>query len=345
MVEKNAVGGRADRTLILALRGFSIPQKTYLHTVLELASCDDIGWWQLGEPANSDAVLLNADSLNENGENRSANLMSALPIEVMCSAFAAEESEQCGLQLPLSYSRIVALLGKLYRQLQHSAENSDVSVQSVANMPTLSLADVTPLPDQFRRTRSFYEETRLLGLLRELIDQGQPVEIHHPRFTTLRLYPRQGLFESESSDVLIPAMFRTLVVEFSTSSLDRDPTPWHGLAKQPLWRLVFLAALYGSEGRLHKHLNQDDKLELLSAVDFTIVPEALAYQPIANYLRNGDAASVNQIAARVGVRVEKVIDFCNACEEVFLLHCTPAIATVSNANITSSATTRITVDG
>jgi hypothetical protein len=176
------------------------------------------------------------------------------------------------------------------------------------------------LGDKDRPARKFFEVARMLGLIKRAMDQGQVTAIMHRRYPTVWIYPDQGVYATPSHGALVPAMFRTLASEFTLrpmgSSRAREPLPsWE---KGRLGRLLYLAALYGSEGRLREGCHFGDKLRLLAKPDFTTVPGVTEYRAIARFMLKR-SADISTIAAGTGVSAETVIDFCNACDEVLLI--------------------------
>ncbi len=174
--------------------------------------------------------------------------------------------------------------------------------------------------DKDRPARKFFEVARMLGLIKRAMGQGQVTAIMHRRYPTVWIYPDQGVYATPSHRALVPAMFRTLASEFTLrpmgSSRAREPLPsWE---KGRLGRLLYLAALYGSEGRLREGCHFGDKLRLVAKPDFTTVPGVTEHRAIARFMLKR-SADISTIAAETGVPAETVIDFCNACDEVLLI--------------------------
>jgi hypothetical protein len=171
-----------------------------------------------------------------------------------------------------------------------------------------------------RPARKFFEAARLLGILKEAVERGQVTAVMHHRHPPLWIYPEQGLYATPFEAALTPRMFRTLASEFSVRTLGgargRDPLPkWD---KGRLGRLLYLAALYGSEGRLLKGNHFGDRLRLRAAPDFGALPDVAGHRVVADFML-GRRADIATVAAETGVSVETVIDFCNACEQVLLI--------------------------
>ena len=177
-----------------------------------------------------------------------------------------------------------------------------------------------------RPARRFYEATRFLGILKSSIEKNQATEITHYRFPAVRIYPDQKTYATPRNSKFPIKMFRTLAVEFSNQKLTKmsereAPVDWQ---IKPLWQLLFLATLYGAEGRLMEGTQLSDKLQLISEPDYHIVPKKPAYEAIARTLQAHESVTLKTIADQSGVRIETVIDFCNACEEAQLIKRLPS---------------------
>ena len=195
----------------------------------------------------------------------------------------------------------------------HSAEHLDTTAPS----PPLTNTE-TDLLSLNRPAKRFYAATRFLGLLKDIIETGLATEITHHQFPAVRIYPDQQTYATPQDNKLSAQVFKTLVVEFSSHELSKQnereiPVNWQ---VKPLWKLLFLAALHGSEGRLMENARIADKLQLISEPDYNIVPRAPEYEAIVNAMPADEPVCLKTIADESGVTVETVIDFCNACEEV-----------------------------
>lgn len=172
-----------------------------------------------------------------------------------------------------------------------------------------------------RPARRFYEATRFLGILKSSIEKNQATEITHYQFPAVRIYPDQKTYASSRNSRFPIKMFRTLAVEFSNQKLTKmsereAPVDWQ---IKPLWQLLFLATLYGSEGRLLEGTQLSDKLQLVSEPDYNIVPGKPEYEAISRTMKTYETINLKTIADKSGIRIETVIDFCNACEEAQLI--------------------------
>ncbi|MES9981284.1 MAG: hypothetical protein ABW107_21430, partial [Candidatus Thiodiazotropha sp. 6PLUC5] len=103
-----------------------------------------------------------------------------------------------------------------------------------------------------------------------------------------------------------------------------EQVPPEGWDARPLWLLFYLAALYGSGGRLMENNTTEDRLSLTSEPDFEVVPHDLDYRKIAEYMMTNESQDIQKIADGAGVNVKTVIDFCNACQEIDLIDRTPS---------------------
>lgn len=172
-----------------------------------------------------------------------------------------------------------------------------------------------------RPARRFYEATRFLGILKSAIEKNQATEITHYQFPAVRIYPDQKTYATPQDSKFPIKMFRTLAVEFSNQKLTKlsereAPVGWQ---IKPLWQLQFLATLYASEGRLMEGTLLSDKLQLVAEPDYNLVPRKPEYEAIARTMKTYNTSDLKTIADNSGVRIETVIDFCNACEEAQLI--------------------------
>jgi hypothetical protein len=172
-----------------------------------------------------------------------------------------------------------------------------------------------------RPARRFYQATRYLGILKNAIEKNQATEITHYQFSAVRIYPDQKTYATPKNSEFPIKMFRTLAVEFSSQKLTRmsekePPIDWE---IKPLWQLLFMATLYGSEGRLMEGTQLSDELQLVAEPDYNIVPGKSEYEAIAGIMKTYETINLKTIADKSRVRIETVIDFCNACEQAQLI--------------------------
>ncbi len=294
--------------LQLAVCGFNRPDRTFIKTMIELAAEREVGAWTFVDDAPSDALLLNIDTLRHQEGEVNFAVSDHPSVVVACSQnaprAASQPSEHLHMQLPLTYSRLLELLLLIECRLEHQRSQQTPNVSS----------------------RRFYEAMCMLGLLKSLIDRHRSVEITHPRYSPMRIYPAEQIFAVPLGATLTAEMFQTLPAKFLVHDLPkaehkRPPPNWQA---KPLWKLVFTAALLGSQGRLKEGANPHDKLCLSNEPDYNIVPQALEYRPICDAMLAMGPANIGAIARRSGKSIEDVIDFCNACEEMLLLTRLPA---------------------
>jgi hypothetical protein len=165
------------------------------------------------------------------------------------------------------------------------------------------------------------ENKRFLGIIRKLVLTGNPSEITHFIYPTVRIYPEQQIFAHKSCRGLSPELFSAWAAGFSSRELVKSEVcvPSNDWDAQPLWLLFYLAALYGSGGKLMKNNSLCDRLSLNSGPDFNIVPHDSAYKKIADFMVANESQDIDSIAKGSGVKAGTVINFCNACQEIDLI--------------------------
>jgi hypothetical protein len=176
------------------------------------------------------------------------------------------------------------------------------------------------LTEQDRSRRQLDEALRFLGIVREVVAMGKVTEITHTRYAPVWIYPGERLYSTPNDNPLHVEMFRAPSSEFNvrpiaTEQLREFKPDW---PTAPLWKLLYLSALYGSEGRLKDSAKYSDRLHLIVEPDFNLVPSIPEHRAIARYMSAVTADAVT-IAAETGSSVATVIDFSNACDEVLLL--------------------------
>lgn len=176
------------------------------------------------------------------------------------------------------------------------------------------------LARRIRPSRRFRENTRLLGLLQDASLRRGITEITHPGFPSLTIIPAEHAYACEVDPAGIASLFRTPAWSFNERELD-PVVAARALARvprEPLWRLLYCAALFGSEGRLLADVGPDDQLRLIAAPDFSAVPHDAAHRAVAGHL-SAQVDTLVGTARATGVSLESVIGFCNACEQVGLV--------------------------
>ncbi len=129
------------------------------------------------------------------------------------------------------------------------------------------------LARRIRPSRRFRENTRLLGLLQDASLRRGITEITHPGFPSLTIIPAEHAYACEVDPAGIASLFRTPAWSFNERELDPVAAA-RALARvrrEPLWRLLYCAALFGSEGRLLADVGPEDQLRLIAAPDFSAI--------------------------------------------------------------------------
>ncbi|MFO1402843.1 MAG: hypothetical protein U1F30_16825 [Steroidobacteraceae bacterium] len=202
------------------------------------------------------------------------------------------------------------------RQPSAAARNED----TVPALRTLAPGPETvqhSLQRKARRAARFFDNTRLLGLVRRAMESGTALEIAHPHFAPLLIFPAEGLYASSADPCAHPEAFRVPAIEFTTRAVGPDTLVEVGFASaaQPLRRLLFTAALYGSEGRLRADHDLEDVLELQDAPNLTSLSLSQAQQSVILSLATAPA-TLPQLAMQCEVDLDTVIDVVNAIDAV-----------------------------
>jgi len=330
--------------LRISMVGLSRWESVFVQTTVDLASGIDIASWRLvNDPETADVLLVDADrggSAAGNGHDDDDK-----PIVIAFSGDAATAGR--GLTRPVSYADLIAVLRDIEIELEEAARElavPEAPAISAAPAPALQAPTETrtepaerkadpadalhspatrtneSLGDKARQARRFVEDTRLIGLVKRIIDIGRPVEISHADYPTVLVFPGNHAYSTDAESLAIPKMFRISALEFQVRPISESAADAALTADQcrPLGWLVYSAALFGSEGRLLLHTDPDDRLKLTDWPDFDALPHLSEHRGIAKYMLV-HTASLRNIAAATAVRVDKLIDFCNACEAAGLL--------------------------
>jgi hypothetical protein len=176
------------------------------------------------------------------------------------------------------------------------------------------------LADRARPARRLVEGTRFVGILKRIIAGGVPVEIRHPTYPTITVFPQDNAFGATNEVLALAGMFRASSMTFTTRILTDDAAAaaLSGDRCQPLGRLLYSSALFGSEGRLLLNVDPGEKLRLTNWPDFDALPHLPEHRKIASFMLV-NSADIIGISAATGADIAIVIDFCNACEAVGLL--------------------------
>ncbi len=171
----------------------------------------------------------------------------------------------------------------------------------------------------------FDPATRFLGLVEAIIAQSRAVVVTHEHFPPIEIYPgRDAFFFPHELDAWV-AMYREPADRFALHALADNAADDAGRLQQTkaLWRLLFAAALYGSEGRWLKGVDATARMRLVSLPNLLAVPYAHDFSRIVNVMLERPATA-REIAETSGVSIATVTDFCNACFEVAMLELVPA---------------------
>ncbi|MFW2405158.1 MAG: hypothetical protein ACN4GT_10350, partial [Gammaproteobacteria bacterium] len=159
-------------------------------------------------------------------------------------------------------------------------ESSEPRVSSFARTITATPAKIPDaktvaameryLAKMSRPAKRFFEATRLLGLLKQSATQDKVVKLIHPAFRSITIFPHAQTYISKADLTLIPEMFRVSALQFLSRDVHETFVAENVDTSQfePLWKLIYCAALYGSEGRMLARCNPNDKLHLLGEPDF-----------------------------------------------------------------------------
>lgn len=181
-----------------------------------------------------------------------------------------------------------------------------------------------------RRAARFFDDTRLLGVIRRVMQSGRASVITHPRVAAVTIYPVERRYASHADPCDSPEIFRMPAMEFSTRAL--APGSAEDLlsrtATRPLARLLYWAALEGSEGRLRAEAELDDTLEFVETPEFSSAPVSAEHEAIVSALVLGPCA-LGQLAVRSGRSLDATVDVINALEVVGCLRRTRGDATLN----------------
>ncbi len=171
--------------------------------------------------------------------------------------------------------------------------------------------------DLFRPARRFIPKLRLLGLVREIIADGDSYTISHVQYPDIFVWPRSGMFQCEADLREMPALFRRPWSEFKLTSLRQYPaladTPSH-----PLHLLSYLAALHGSEGKLMLGIDADASFKLKERPNFDLLGCTTVQERLTTHLLDYPA-TLGELATATQTAIPEVIDFTNACREIGLI--------------------------
>ena len=328
--------------LRISIVGLSRWESVFVQTSVDLASGMDLPPCRFVEdPQRADVLLVDAD------HRRYVSLDDADdaggPVVVSFTADTAPSPTGRGLTRPVGYADLISMLKDIETEL-HELANAAKAPQPVPEKPKQpklkvvrkpdpavmnSLLDrygrpAESLADKARPARRFVEATRLLGVLGRIMRWGIPAEVMHSEYPTLLIVPKRNAFVTSGKPLTLPRMFRESATSFAIRDVPDDIAEAAVTSNehQPLSRLVYCAALFGSEGRLTLYSNPQDRLSLIGKPDFDAVPHLPEHETIARFLI-ANAADLADIAEATGVSISIVIDFCNACEAAGLIRRIP----------------------
>ncbi len=169
-------------------------------------------------------------------------------------------------------------------------------------------------------TESFKPESRVLGVIMDVIAEGKTAQLSHKKFPTLRIFPENGWFIFEDELDSFPEMFREDADSFQLESLEDEIKDelFNGHLPQSLWKLLFTAALFGSEGRLLEKLDYRKTFHLMHTPYFGMIPHTADHITVAEFMVS-NTEKLEKITDETGIDLETIIDFCNACQAIQLL--------------------------
>ncbi len=320
--------------LRISLVGLSRFESVFVQTTVDLASGIDLASWRLvNDPKSADVLLVDADRRVQ-GARPEQRDRKGRPIIVSFSGEARAPGR--GLTRPVSYGDLVAVLKEIESELGEPETEQTASPapapepeSSVSKEPAPEPTSALQAPparndeslgDRSRPARRFVEATRLIGLLKRIVDAGESVEIAHDEYPSILVLPKYSAYSTLAETLAIPGLFRCSALEFKLRPVPDDVAE-EAIASdrcRPLSRLVYGAALFGSEGRLLLNIQLDDKLRLTNWPDFDAVPCLPEHKTIAKFMLV-HTETLGEIAAATGIRIDTIIDFCNACEATGLL--------------------------
>ena len=329
--------------LRISLVGLSRFESVFVQTTVDLASGIDLASWRLvNDPESADVLLVDADK-QLGGKPSRRGESEHRPIVVSFSGEARAPGR--GLTRPVSYGDLVAVLKEIEDELGEPVAEQLAAPTPPAAPPSVpepqaaepketaeTAADTTSalqapparidesLADKARPARRFVEATRLVGLLKRVMDKGDPVEIVHANYPSILVLPKYSAYSTLAKTLAIPGLFRCSALEFELRAIPDDVAE-EAIASdrcRPLSRLLYGASLFGSEGRLLLNVGLEDKLRLNNWPDFDAVPYLSEHKTIAKFMLV-HTETLDEIAAATRVRIDTIIDFCNACEATGLL--------------------------
>jgi hypothetical protein len=168
----------------------------------------------------------------------------------------------------------------------------------------------------------FAPQSCLLGILQEAMRSGQGLSLTAPRQPQILICPEAQSFysvvgvEALSDFCTLPAQ-AIQASPLARAEIERLSQE-RKMSRQALDELLWLAALYGSQGRLLQGCAADAVVHLKHWPQVSHLPHYRAYLRIAAFM-NQNATELAHIAAATGMPLAMVYDFHNACEILGLL--------------------------
>ncbi len=276
--------------------GLSEWESVFVETTVNLAAGIEIAAWScVDDPENADVLLVSDEDAAQAARDAHERPMTRV------------------VSRPVTHSDLIAMMRELEEILRTPVLTEKVEAE-------VEEPDCDVLGDRVRPARRLHPATRYLGLLQQAIQRGRTVEITHPAHPAVTVFPGENAYTSLGDPLMVTDMFRTSSLEFFKREIS-DVIAVVMLSvdrRQPLWQLVYCAALFGSEGRLLPNFDAADTLSLVGEPEFGSVPYTAEHRQISSYLLEAPA-SLAEIVTATEIDAATVIDFCNACEAIGLI--------------------------
>ncbi len=305
--------------------GLSEWESVFVETTVSLAAGIEIAAWDcVSDPDDADVLLVANDEGTADAPDSGPD--------------GRQRPITCGVTRPVTHSDLITMLRELEDILRTPVLTETVEPEPLEEEEADIVEDAQPvvedveavqkadeeicdvLGDRVRPARRLHPATRYLGLLQQAIQRGRTVEITHPAHPAVTVFPNENAYTSLGEPLMVPDMFRTSSLEFFKREIS-DVIAVVMLSvdrRQPLWQLVYCAALFGSEGRLLPNYDADDTLVLVGEPEFGSVPYTAEHRQISSYLLEAPA-TLSEVVTATGVDAGTVIDYCNACEAIGLV--------------------------
>lgn len=324
----------------IATVGLSEWELNFVTTTVGIASGVEIGPWRNeADPHKADVILANAD-VREGAKWLASAAHSAPDMPVVVALYENPQGDVAmpALIRPVGHASLIALLRRLEAMLREKRMHSRPqvaatpadrsfaaaelrvpvlaapSVVSTAPVVQSSVVDMR-LARKGRRSARFFENSRLLGILQQARRAEQPVEVSHPLHGVIGIYPHRGIYCAAVDPCDRADLFRVPAHELVLRSMVRNGIePAHSRnPSRALTRLLYCAAIYGSEGRLLPECEPEDVLELCGVPDLDGLPPTAEQKAVLQALVAGPG-TLRQIAKRSGSQMDCTIDTLNGFE-------------------------------